>query len=88
VHGYVGQHMLPGDAALIECSGVGAWPLGEGPLDIVRRATARKAQIETADRDWREAIQAAIKVGERVVDIAEAAGVSAARVYQIRDGVR
>jgi hypothetical protein len=59
------------------------------PLDLVRRATARKAEAEAADREWREAIQAAIKAGERVVDIAAAAGgIHVTRVYQIRDGRR
>lgn len=58
------------------------------PLEAVRQATAAKEAALTADRDWREAIKAAIAAGERVAEIAAAAGVSAARVYQIRDGVR
>jgi hypothetical protein len=59
-----------------------------GHLEAVRQATAAKAAALTADQDWREAIKAAIRAGERVAEIAVAAGVSPARVYQIRDGVR
>jgi hypothetical protein len=59
------------------------------PLELVRQTTARKAEAETADREWREAIQAAIRAGERVVDIAAAAGgIHVTRVYQIRDNKR
>lgn len=59
------------------------------PLELVRQATARKAQAEQADQEWREAIKAAITAGERVVDIAAAAGgIHVTRVYQIRDGRR
>lgn len=58
------------------------------PLEVVRQATAKKAEIEAADREWRDAIRAAIAAGERVVDIAAAAGVTRDRVYQIRDGRR
>ena len=60
-----------------------------GPLELVRQATARKAEAEQADQDWREAIKAAIAAGERVVDIAAAAGgIHVTRVYQIRDNKR
>lgn len=55
------------------------------PLEKVRRATAARTVTEG---EWREAIQAAIRAGVRVADIAAAAGVSAARVYQIRDNTR
>jgi adenine deaminase len=55
------------------------------PLEQVRRATATRTATEG---EWREAIQAAIRAGVRVADIAAAAGVSAARVYQIRDNTR
>lgn len=62
------------------------------PLDAVINATAAKANVELAgeeaDRVWREAIRAAVAAGERVVEIAEAAGISRDRVYQIRDGRR
>lgn len=61
-------------------------------IDIVREAAAAKAlatmNVDDADRRWREAIQIAIAAGERVVDIAAAAGVTRDRVYQIRDGRR
>lgn len=55
------------------------------PLEKVRRATAARTATEG---EWREAIQAAIRAGVRVADIAAVAGVSAARVYQIRDNTR
>lgn len=62
------------------------------PLDAVINATANKANAELdaeeADRAWRDAIRAAVSAGERVVEIAEAAGISRDRVYQIRDGRR
>lgn len=59
------------------------------PLDAVRRATARRSEAETADLEWRKAIKAAITAGERVVDIAAAAGgIHVTRVYQIRDDKR
>jgi hypothetical protein len=91
--GGMAPHMLPGDDALIECSGTGQPPLGEpGPLEAVVEATAAKASVERdaedADRAWREAIRTAIIAGFRVVAIAEAAGISRDRVYQIRDGRR
>lgn len=54
-------------------------------LDIVRAATEARRGAET---DWRAAIQQAIARGARVVAIAEAAGISRERVYQIRDGRR
>jgi hypothetical protein len=58
-------------------------------LELVRQATARRAEIEAADREWRDAIKAAIKAGEKVTDIAVAAGgISRIRVYQIRDDTR
>lgn len=54
-------------------------------LDAVAAATGARAVAETA---WREAIRAAVADGQRVVDVAEAAGISRERVYQIRDGRR
>lgn len=55
-------------------------------------ATAAKAAAERdadeADQAWRTAIQEAVAHGFRISVIAEAAGISAARVYQIRDGRR
>lgn len=63
-------------------------PAEPTPLELVRQATEKKAAIAAADLEWREAIKAAIAAGVRVADIAEAAGISRIRVYQIRDGVR
>jgi AcrR family transcriptional regulator len=57
-------------------------------LEEVRQATAAKAAATRAEGVWRATIQAAIRKGVRVADIAEAAGISAARVYQIRDNAR
>lgn len=45
-------------------------------------ARARAAQLETARDD---AIRAAIDAGYPIADVADAAGVSKPRVYQIRD---
>lgn len=63
-----------------------------GPLDEVADATESKRRADEAaadaDRAWRAAIRAALADGQRVVDIAETAGVSRERVYQIRDGRR
>jgi hypothetical protein len=62
------------------------------PLDPLKAATAAKAaadgDAEAADRAWREAIRTAVAHGFRVSVIAEAAGISVPRVYQIRDGRR
>jgi AcrR family transcriptional regulator len=41
-----------------------------------------------ADQEWRQGIVAALSDGMSVADIAAAAGISKARVYQIRDGRR
>jgi hypothetical protein len=62
------------------------------PLDAVAAATeAKRLADETAadaDREWRTTIRAALSDGQRAVDIAEAAGISRERVYQIRDDRR
>ncbi|HET6914885.1 MAG TPA: hypothetical protein VFH56_02230 [Acidimicrobiales bacterium] len=62
------------------------------PVDAVYEATAELARLRNdvalAEQDWRAAIRAALADGQRVVDIAEAAGISRERVYQIRDGRR
>jgi hypothetical protein len=62
------------------------------PLDAVADATETKRAADEdaadADRVWRDAIRRALTAGQRVVDIAEAAGISRERVYQIRDGRR
>lgn len=67
-----------------------AWNVEQAatPIDKVRLATRAKQDGETADQLWREAIRAAIAAGVRVVEIAEAAGVTRDRVYQIRDDRR
>jgi hypothetical protein len=62
-----------------------------GPLDDVYAATEAKRLADEAaadaDREWRAAVRTAL-AGQRVVDVAEAAGISRERVYQIRDGRR
>lgn len=62
------------------------------PMSGVRAATEHlmtsRATAEDADRAWRASIRAALADGQRAVDIAEAAGISRERVYQIRDGRR
>lgn len=60
-----------------------------GPLDPLVEATAAKAAADrdaaAADQTWRTAIQEAVGHGFKTTLIAEAAGVSVARIYQIRD---
>jgi hypothetical protein len=60
------------------------------PLASVRSATDNlavlRSTVEDADTAWRDSIRAALVDGQRVVDIAAAAGISRERVYQIRDG--
>lgn len=62
------------------------------PLDVVADATGELAALrqatEAAEEAWKASIRAAVADGQRVVDIAEAAGISRERVYQIRDGRR
>lgn len=55
-------------------------------LEVIRQATgARRA----AEQEWRRAIQAAVALRRyKVTAVAEAAGISRERVYQIRDGRR
>lgn len=60
-------------------------PADDEFLERVRQLTAGRT---AAEEEWRTAIKAAIRAGLRVADIAAAAGVSAARVYQIRDDKR
>lgn len=59
------------------------------PLDLVTEATLdlaeARAVLEEAEMQWRAAIRAAVGGGQRVVDVADAAGISRERVYQIRD---
>lgn len=62
------------------------------PLEPLRLATARKATADAnatdVDRAWRQAIRTAVAQGFRTEVIAEAAGVSVPRIYQIRDDRR
>lgn len=55
-------------------------------LTVKRDALAKQA-AET-EMFWRWRIQAAVKAGLSVPEIAEVAGISRQRVYQIRDGRR
>lgn len=55
------------------------------PLDRIMAATVARQEAEA---EWRASIRAALSDGQRVVDIAEAAGISRERVYQLRDGRR
>lgn len=59
---------------------------------LVRETTQRRAaaeqHAEAAIRDQTAAIQAAIAAGVSTLDLAEEAGMSRARIYQIRDGRR
>lgn len=50
-------------------------------------ATAR-GRVSACEKELAAAICAALADGQRVVDVAEAAGISRERVYQIRDGRR
>lgn len=63
-----------------------------GNLGRVRKRTTwlniARTKEAVAEREWRESIRQALVEGERAADIAEAAGISKARVYQIRDGRR
>lgn len=59
------------------------------PLDAVADATDALAKLreatEAAERDWKAAIRRAMNAGVSPTEVAEAAGVSRPRVYQIRD---
>jgi len=56
--------------------------------DVTARRARMAEDLAWADEEWRRLIVAAIELGDRVTDIAKAAGVTRARVYQIRDGRR
>jgi hypothetical protein len=62
------------------------------PLEPLKAATAAKAaaarEAGDADLAWRKEIREAIAHGFKLSVVAEAAGVSVERVYQIRDGRR
>lgn len=49
------------------------------------KAQAKAAQ---ADQEWRDEIVGALMRGVSAADVAEAAGITRQRVYQIRDGKR
>lgn len=61
-------------------------------LHRIERATtdlaALRAATETAELAWRKTITDALAAGESATAVAETAGVSRARVYQLRDGKR
>lgn len=58
----------------------------------VRRATRKLAEARTkadeAEQHWQSVIRIALSQGGSAAEIAEAAGISRQRVYQIRDGRR
>lgn len=58
----------------------------------VRRKTVKladaRAKAQQAEGEWQETIRVALSQGVPAADIAEAAGISRQRVYQIRDGKR
>jgi hypothetical protein len=62
------------------------------PLAGVQEATERlsllRGETDRAEQNWRAAIRAALAAGVPVVDLADTAGVSRARIYQIRDDRR
>lgn len=61
-------------------------------LDDLSEATLAlglaRNNAEDAGIEWRSIIRKALAAGQRVADVADAAGVSRQRIYQIRDGVR
>jgi hypothetical protein len=66
--------------------------MGRDPLDAVHDATETlrllREETDRADRSWRAAIRAALAAGVPVGDLADTAGVTRARIYQIRDDRR
>jgi hypothetical protein len=61
-------------------------------LRAVRRATTtldrRRKAVEEAEREWREAIRAALAAGTSPSVVAAAAKITRQRVHQIRDNTR
>jgi hypothetical protein len=51
-------------------------------------AAARRDALDTADVELRRLIREGLELGIPAVQLAKAAGVTRARVYQIHDGVR
>lgn len=62
------------------------------PADNIMEALARVERTahnkQHGIEEWKAAIRDALAAGARVTTVAEMAGVSRARVYQIRDGRR
>lgn len=56
--------------------------------ELTAQRDKMRADLEWTDLQWRGLIRAAAKGGQPVAEIAEAAGISKARVYQIRDDRR
>lgn len=56
--------------------------------EATRERTQAQAELDRKDVQWRGLIAAAVKGGRPIAEIAEAAGISRQRVYQIRDGRR
>jgi hypothetical protein len=54
----------------------------------VEVAAARRDALDTADVELRRLIREGLELGIPAVQLAKAAGVTRARVYQIRDGRR
>jgi transposase-like protein len=53
-----------------------------------RKLAEARAKAEAAEQHWQMVIRQLLAQGSSVTDVAEAAGVSRQRVYQIRDGKR
>lgn len=66
--------------------------MGRDPLADVHEATDVLTKLreatEAAEREWRKAIRRALAAGVPVADLADTAGVTRARIYQIRDDRR
>lgn len=83
---------LGGAAARLIGEAVAQWAAVRGEdamgavVDATQNLRAHQLGVEDAVAAWREAIRAALADGQRVVDVAEVAGISRERVYQIRDG--
>jgi hypothetical protein len=54
--------------------------------DVSARRARMHADIKWTDEEWLQLVRAAVEAGQSVGQIAEAAGISRPRVYQIRDG--
>ena len=56
--------------------------------NAARMVREARRDVAEAEEFLQDAIRQALAGGHRTVDIAEAAGLSRARIYQIRDGKR